>query len=338
MIHNVRWLLAGAVALGAAGCSDRLTDAGPGGARFADLSAAFVSVPLGYDVVLSSYGGGPDAGLAPWTPVRGEASLDRGSMMGGGLGSLFLGGTFVGGFGRGPFHHGFGFDGFGLGHWPFGDGAVDSSCTFDAGSGRLVCPAVTRNGVTIERSVAFLDAAGKPQQAYDTVTTNTIDTRLTVSGTLIRSRRPHRDHDGDGAVAGNDTVRTTVQDASDRTVSGLAKGSAQRTVNGTSAGKETTTGSDTTGTFTVVRVVGDTVKNVVVPVASDSIRYPVSGSVTRSMQVTLTRAGQAPTASTRREVVTYNGTNTATVVITVNGTTKTCTLPLPRGRLNCPSP
>jgi len=38
---------------------------------------------------------------------------------------------------------------------------------------------------------------------------------------------------------------------------------------------------------------------------------------------------------TRREVVTYDGSATAQVVITENGTTKNCTKPLPRGPLSC---
>jgi hypothetical protein len=127
-----------------------------------------------------------------------------------------------------------------------------------------------------------------------------------------------------------------VQSSSDRTVSGLAQGSTQRTVNGTSSARESSTGTNDTGDYTVLRIAGDTTRNVIVPVNSDSIRYPIAGTITRSMQATLTYSGQSPTTSSRREVITYNGSNTATVVITRNGETKTCTLPLPRGRLNCP--
>jgi len=53
------------------------------------------------------------------------------------------------------------------------------------------------------------------------------------------------------------------------------------------------------------------------------------------MKVTLTYEGQTPVTSTRREVVTFNGSNTATVVITKDGQTRNCTLPLPRGRPVC---
>jgi len=37
----------------------------------------------------------------------------------------------------------------------------------------------------------------------------------------------------------------------------------------------------------------------------------------------------------RREVITYDGSATAKVEITENGTTRNCTRPLPRGPLSC---
>jgi hypothetical protein len=88
---------------------------------------------------------------------------------------------------------------------------------------------------------------------------------------------------------------------SDQVVSGLLASSTARTVNGTSAGRA----------------------------------FPTSGTVTRYMQATLTYTGQAPTTSTRREVITYDGTNVDKVVINKDGVTQNCTLPLPRGRLTC---
>jgi hypothetical protein len=80
---------------------------------------------------------------------------------------------------------------------------------------------------------------------------------------------------------------------------------------------------------------GDTINNVVIPVQAGNGAYPTSGTLIRSMQATLTYEGQTPVTSTRREVVTYNGTTTATVVITRDGVTQTCSLPLPHGRPVC---
>jgi hypothetical protein len=53
------------------------------------------------------------------------------------------------------------------------------------------------------------------------------------------------------------------------------------------------------------------------------------------MKVTVTVSGQSPATTTRREVITYDGSATAKVVITHDGTTQNCTLPLPFGHLTC---
>lgn len=264
------------------------------------LSGAFATAPLGYDQAQSSFDA--SRGTAGWAPRR-----DRfgGGFMGGGLSLLFMGGGFGSGFGRGR----------------FGDDIFAGSCSFDAGTGRVACTPITFNGITIVRSVAFTDASGKAQSAFDSLT-NAIDTRVSVTGSVLR----------------RDSDVTTFADTSDRSVAGLARGSTQRTINGTSAGHETTVGRDTAGQFTAVRTVGDTTRNVVIPMSATNMMMfmvPASGTVIRQMQASLTYTGKTPRTASRREVITYNGTDTAAVVITQNGATKTCKLPLPRGRLIC---
>jgi hypothetical protein len=125
-----------------------------------------------------------------------------------------------------------------------------------------------------------------------------------------------------------------VNSSSDRTVSGLAVGSTQRTVNGTSRGQESTTGTNADGAFTATRLVGDTTSNLVIPVESGRPTYPTAGTVIRSMHATYT-VGGTTTTHDRREVITYNGSATANITITQDGTTKSCTLPLPHGRPDC---
>jgi hypothetical protein len=66
-----------------------------------------------------------------------------------------------------------------------------------------------------------------------------------------------------------------------------------------------------------------------------SVSISSAGTVVRTMSVTLTIAGQSPQSSKRREVVTYDGSTTARVVITQDGESRTCTIPLPRGRPTC---
>ena len=53
------------------------------------------------------------------------------------------------------------------------------------------------------------------------------------------------------------------------------------------------------------------------------------------MHSSVTIAGGTPTVHDRREVITYNGSATANITITQDGTTKTCTLPLPHGMPVC---
>lgn len=316
------------------------------------LSGAFSTVPVGYGDLTSSYVGTPASGVPAagfWLGGGREGGMQRGAMMGGGLQGMFLGDV---GFGRGFGHQG-----------PFGGGLLCAG-TFSAATGRVSCDPVTQNGLTISRSARYLDATGAVQQAFDTVTTNTVNVQSSVTGTVTYTP-PADDRsgsDGDRGPGGNrgpggrgacwgdgrgpgglllgDTATivsatTSVNNQSDRTVSGLAKGSAERTVNGTSRGQESTTGTSSRGQFTATRVAGDTTTGLVIPVATDGKTYPTAGSVIRAMQASVTYVGQAATTVSRREVITYDGSATAKVEITENGTTRNCNRPLPRGPLTC---
>lgn len=318
-------VLAGALALAVAACAESTAP----GRSSALLSDAFSTLPVGFSSVTSSFATSSDAGMA-WVPGgpggpgggRHGDGPGFGDMMGAGMRDEFIGGAGFGpGFGRGP----------------FGDAGLIGVCTFSAQTGRITCDPITAGGLTFVRSAAYSDAAGHAQSALD-ATTNTINTRNSVSGTITygpgmgRGYRLSRDLTRTDSIL---SATTTVQNASDRTTSGLAAGSTQRTVNGTSAGHETTTGTTTAGAFTVSRVVGDTTTGLVIPVKTSGIAYPTAGTVIRSMQATATLPGQAAKSASRREVVTYDGSAAAKVVITQDGVTKSCTMPLPRGRLAC---
>jgi len=219
----------------------------------------------------------------------------------------------------------------------------------------VICPDETDDGVTIKRSAKYTDAAGVAQQAFDTLTTNTVNLQSALTGTLTFDRGAddvdedgHRDggehHWGRGRGSGGRllgdtstvlTATTTINSASSRTVSGLAQNSTQRTVDGASSGTESTVGTSSRGSFTATRAVGDTTLGLIVPVLSETKTYPTAGTVIRQMQATLKYTGEDAVTLSRREVVTYDGSATAKVVITDNGTAKTCTRPLPRGPLSC---
>lgn len=312
---KTRSVLTAALMLAAAACGSLATGNKAPQVMSAALAAAFTTVPAGFTSTENSF----DTSAAPvagtWFPGAPDGGMGRheGQALGAGLAPMIgggLGGDFIGGLGLGW--------GFGRGH--FGDPDLDgNNCAFVAATGRLTCTPVAHDGLTIVSTVQFTTTSGTVQSAFDTLT-NSVNTTISVTGTKTR----------------RDSSTSTVTDSSNRTVSGLAKGSKQHTVNGTAYGTETTNGKDTTGTFVAVRTASDTTSGIIVPVSDTGHTYPTAGKIVRSMSVTLTYTGKAPQMSTEREVITYNGTNTATLVITQNGATKTCTLPLPFGRPTCP--
>lgn len=333
-------LAAGVALLAGIGCADA-TSSTASPLTVAALNAALSSVPVGYGDLSSSYVGvsASDAGTAGLFLGGGkQASFDRGSLMGGGLHDAFAGSI--------------GFGGRDGSHGPFG-GGLKCTSTFDAASGRVVCAAVTRHGVTANRSAQYLDAAGAVQQAFDSLTTNSVNVQSSVSGTIVYDRsadsassRDHgRGHYGRGRgeagrlLGDTSTILTassTLSSTSTRTVTGLASGSTQRTIAGASAGQESTTGTSSRGSFTATRVVGDTTSGVVIPVIVGTKSYPSAGTVIRSIKATLQYSGESAVSLERREVITYDGSAVAKVAITQNGTTKNCTRELPRGHLVCP--
>jgi len=312
---------------------------------------AYTSLPAGYSQALSSFSPSADSAM-PWVPgqpgVPGGPGGPGGGVVsqpiGGPGGSGLLGGLnmwagaplLMGG-GLGPPFVGMSVSAV-FGGRPFDDGVLPASCTFSAATGFVTCPTLMIDGLTVNRSAQYTDAGGTAHARFDS-TTNTVLTQISVAGTLRGQR--HGGGFGVGSRNGPDvtpmfTDTTTINESSSRTVSGLAAGSTQRTVNGASSGVETTSGtSSENGHFTADRTVGDTTTGLVEPIQPGHMTYPTAGTIVRSMQVTLTFDGQTPITTSRREVVTYDGTSTATIVITQDGTTKTCTMPLPIGRVKC---
>jgi hypothetical protein len=285
-----------------AGCRDANA---PSSQLAISMTSAYSVAPAGFDQLSTSFNADPGAGAF-------QPQFDRHGHGPGGFGPHGVGPGF-----------GLGFMGGGLGGRFLGDGlgpmhVHDGSCAFSSSTGLLTCTS-TMHGLTVTRVSKITTAAGVVQEKPDS-TTNTIVSTVTVSGTVTR----------------RDSSKSEVSESSTQTVTGLAKGSAQRTVNGASAGTETTTGTSAQGAFTAKRVAGDTITGVVIPVpTADTKTYPTAGIVIRSMTVTVTISGQSPAVSSRREVITYDGSATAKVVITHDGTTQNCTLPLPHGHLTC---
>lgn len=328
MKRTLKTAMTGALAVSAAACMDLGTN--PRGSLDAGDFALAIA---GTGESQSSFS---DASVGGLTGFVSGGFNQRGPGGGGSRGgaSWLMGGGLDGGFA------GYGLGG-GFGHRP-----IDNrNCTYNTTVLRLECAPVTRGDVTISRSFAFADAAGTAQASFDSATTDRINTRSTIVGTISGGFRRGFGHGfrhgfGPGNDNGaprrgrleNDTTRVNL--ASDRTVSGLR--GTDRLINGTSGGTETTSGTDSIGRVTIVRVAGDTASGVKIPTASaGSHPYPIAGTIVRSMKVTLTYDGKSAQSSVRREVITFNGSATAAVTITHDGTTKNCSLPLPRGRLTC---
>ncbi|MFN0100423.1 MAG: hypothetical protein ACKVS7_17285 [Gemmatimonadaceae bacterium] len=320
MLRSFRPALAAALILSTAACADFL---GGDSETVEDptLAAAFQSVPIGYSSAQTSYGEEAE-GEGPFYP----ASVDGGMGPGRGRGR---GGQFALGRGFGPLI-GFGIRadflggrGFGwlFGRGRFGDPEFNglANCAYDAVTMRVECRPVTgRRGLTIDRSIAFYDAAGNAQSAFDSVTTDEINTRVRIGGTITR----------------RDSAETVVAHSSDRTVGGLADGSTERRFDGVASGREATTGTDSTGAFSLLRVAHDTISGIVIPKRETGPSYPTAGTIVRVMGVSRTRNGKT-VALRRREVLTFDGSAVAKLVVTQGERTKTCSIPLPFGRPTC---
>jgi hypothetical protein len=327
----------GALLLTAVACSDG-NSTQPSAAQLSLVSAAFRTAAPGYDSLSSSYSASGNTGVfAPrrrGDDRRGPGdSLAVGEMMGGGVRDEFNGGV-----GFGPL----------LGRGPFGEKFSTSTCTaFDATTGVVTCTPIVRDSLTIARTFKFSTAAGVAQSSRDTLTTDRIETTRSVTG--VTSFTPGRrggfgDGFGPGGPGGPNgagvditTARSTITSSSTRVTTGLANGSTQRTVNGKSAGRESTEGTNTNGAFTSLRIMGDTTTGMIIPVVATGYSYPTAGTVVRAMTVTVSYAGAAAVTSSRREVITYDGSATAKLSVTKDGTTKACTIALPRGRPVCPT-
>ena len=324
MSRSTQQLLAIVAVSAAAACSE--VNVPSGDAML--LGPAFQTIPAGFSANSNSFDASGDAGEA-FMP-RGLAGIGfhggpggeggrgggerghgfgdggiRGLLMGGGLGPEFKG---LVGFGRGK------------GRGPFGSFNLPETCTFSATTGVVTCPETDRGGLKVNVSYTFKDEAGAAQPKFDTTSTNSVNVKTTVAGT-----KTHRD----GAAT------TTVDHSSDRTVVGVAPGKTSRTINGTAKGTETTEGTREGVEFTAERVASDTTTDLVIPIVDGKPTIPTSGVVIRNMNVTITKAGADPVTKSRREKVTFDGTNVIKVEITQDGVTKNCTLTLPGRNLSC---
>jgi hypothetical protein len=322
MFVKHRVLITGAAAFVLTSCADFL---GSRDTNTLELNPAFQSVPAGFSANSNSFDPSGDTG--PFYPGQLQGGMTsgpdgghggrkgdgerrdgfggpslRGLLMGGGLGPDFLGRI-----------------GWGKGRGPFGWFYLPDTCTYDVITARVGCPDKVRDGLTVTISFAFTDTAGAPQPKFDTTSTNTVNVKTTVKGTRVRK----------------DSSVSVLDHASDRTVTGFAPGSTQRVINSVAHASETTTGVRDSVPFTVVRLATDSTRGLTIPIRSDRPTIPTAGVVIRTMSATITPEGGEAKTRSRREMITFDGTNVIKIVITQDGVTKNCTITLPGGQLVC---
>lgn len=176
-----------------------------------------------------------------------------------------------------------------------------TGCTFVGGV--FTCPDTLRNGLNVSRVVTLKDAAGDTESVYDSLLTASINIIADISGD--RTHGPWS---------------ATVARHREINITGLAGIETTRAVNGT--GNETVsqsrvTRNDSTRSYTIVG--SSVITNVVMPVRSSDggNGWPISGSITRMLTITLTSGPNAGKTETRTITLTFDGTSTPTA--SVNG-------------------
>ncbi len=177
-----------------------------------------------------------------------------------------------------------------------------------AGPGSFECENASPPGLTVTRTCAFYDGDGIEQDAFDAQSTAMVVVHAEMEGTIDRGE-----------------WSATVSRVRDYTVSGLE-------------GDETTLTWDGTGSGTMTRIrqtrSGDQVQmdmvseeeaiGVIIPVPRTPDGWPLAGTITSSVTVTITGGPRDGVTRQRDVTITFDGTQWATV--TVNGETFTIDL------------
>ena len=189
-------------------------------------------------------------------------------------------------------------------------------CRHSPSTGRSECPTMRDpRGLTVTRSVAFYDAQGNQQEAFDPATTDRINTRIEAEWSM-RSQMSE--------VASHRT--------GDYTVSGLTRADGRITHNGVGAGTEVHVMTGRWGTVRMERQLADTVRDVVIDRRPRAPRWPLSGTEIHVMHGTRTDAGPSSEALVidHRVTITYDGTSVVRMTLTANGRTSVCLRDLAR--------
>lgn len=168
------------------------------------------------------------------------------------------------------------------------------------------CPPIEREGLEYTRTITYLDAAGGTLSEYDETVVDGIRYEISVQGDLERDR-----------------WSATIDRQRDLTVTGLlddndesVDGDGVVTWNGTGTGSvERSRHSDDGVERTYSMESSAVITDVVIPYPRTENGWPVSGTIERTMTVTMTSGTGETRTVTRTAVITFDGSQFATVQV-----------------------
>lgn len=190
--------------------------------------------------------------------------------------------------------------------------ATPSSCTYSTTNLRFDCAPVTAAGLTFKTSYYLLATDGTSLSTPDSSRIATVRVLTDVTGTATIPSN----------TAFTGSVAITKHD--DMTLTGLLTTS--RVVNGSSTEHDvvTTTANGVTATNTVD--VNSTTVNLVLPTGTG--KFPASGTITTDITALVSLPPLPAVAGTTHSMLSFDGTNFATLVTTTGGHTRTCRIDL----------
>lgn len=203
-----------------------------------------------------------------------------------------------------PGLQGFGFGGAGHGGWASAwgqtmPGGPGGPCHSKGPGKGFECPDLVREGFTHSREVTFFDGDGNVQDAYDPLETASIELHLATEGSVEKT-----------------FWTATVERERTLVITGLEGEETAHTVNGTASGRTYRSRNPLEGTersrdMTTTAEISD----VVHAVPRQDNPYPLSGSITRHIQVVVMEDGEVVATREVTTVVTFDGTRYATLMV-----------------------
>ena len=189
-----------------------------------------------------------------------------------------------------------------------------SRCAYAAESQSFVCSTFSSKGVAIDQTFTLLTAGGAKQSAFDAATTDAVNAKTTMAGTLSEN---------------GTTLQVDAQQ--NLTLSGLVSG--PHTLNGTSTTKLKGVIADIFGSSSLDATLTTTITNLVIPNKTEVGAKPWPSSGTIVVQSSVIVGGAA--IPDIRISMDFSGTSTVNVSRTGPGGTQACKMDLAKPEAGC---